>query len=77
MKKYVDLILSWLPAKRLHLSTHVCAVISGKTLVTATGKHEMFNHIIFACHMDDALHILDRGGGAMPEEQEILLAFHW
>ena len=45
--------------------------------MTATGKHETFGHIIFACRMDDALHILDGGGGATPEEQEILLAFHW
>jgi len=73
----VDLILSWLSAKRLHLSTHVRAVMSGKTLVTATGKHETFGHIIFACRMDDALHILDGGGGATSKEQEILLAFHW
>jgi len=33
--------------------------MSGKTLVTATGKHETFGHIIFACRMDNALHILE------------------
>jgi len=79
-KKYVDSILSRLPAERLHLSTPVRAVTSGEdsgTLVTATGKRETFDHIIFACHTDDALRILDGGGGATPEEREILGAFRW
>jgi predicted NAD/FAD-binding protein len=76
----VDSILSRLPKERLHLSTPVDAVTSGEdnaTLVTATGKSEIFDHIIFACHTDDALRILDRGGGATPEEREILGAFSW
>jgi len=46
-------------------------------LVTVTGKREMFDHIIFACHSDDALRILDSGSGATPEEREILGAFGW
>ena len=79
-KKYVDSILSRLPAKQLHLSTPVQAVSSGKTnatLVTATGKRETFDHIIFACHTDDALRILDAGSGATPEERDILGEFRW
>ena len=76
----MDLILSPLPAKRLHPSMPVHAVTSGKdnvTLIIATGKWKTFNHIIFPCHMDDALCILDGGSGAMPKEQEILGAFCW
>jgi predicted NAD/FAD-binding protein len=46
-------------------------------LETAKGKREMFDHIIFACHSDDALRILDAGSGATPVEQEVLGAFHW
>jgi len=58
----------------------VHAVLSGKDnaiLVTATGKRETFDHIIFACHSDDVLYILDAGSGATPEEQDILGAFRW
>jgi len=79
-KKYVDTILSELPAEQLHLSTPVHAVSSGEgksILVTATGKRETFDHIIFACHADDVLRILDAGSGATPEEREILGAFRW
>src|SRR6266581_413526 len=79
-KKYVDSILSRLPAERLHLSTPVHAVTSGEDnaiLDTATGKRETFDHIIFACHTDDALRILDAGSGATPEERDILGAFRW
>ena len=79
-KKYVDSILSRLPAERLHLSTPVHAVSSvedNAILVTAKGKRETFDHTIFACHTDDALRILDAGSGATPEEREILGAFRW
>jgi predicted NAD/FAD-binding protein len=79
-KKYVESILSQLPAEQLHLSTPVHAVSSGKDntiLETATGEREMFDHIIFACHSDDALRILDTGSGATPEERETLGAFRW
>ena len=56
------------------------AVSSGKDntiLETATGERETFDHIIFACHSDDTLRILDAGGGATPEERETLGAFCW
>ena len=79
-KIYVDSILSRLPAKQLHLSTPVQAVSSGEnnaTLVTATGEREAFDHIIFACHTDDALRILDAGSGATSEERDILGEFRW
>ena len=79
-KKYVESILSQLPAAQLHLSTPVHALWSGEgnvILETTTGKHETFDHIIFACHSDDALRILDAGSGATPKEREVLGAFRW
>ncbi len=65
-----------------YLSTPVHAVSSGggnSILVTATGERETFDYIIFACHADNALRILDAGSGATPEEREILRvgAFRW
>lgn len=78
--KYVESIISRLPTGHLHLSSPVHAVSSSEgkaTLVTATGKRETFDHVIFACHSDDALRILDAGGGATPEEREILGTFGW
>jgi len=45
--------------------------------VAVTGKRETFNHIIFACHTDDALSILDAGSGATSKERGILGAFRW
>lgn len=79
-KKYVESILSQLPSAQLHLSTPVHAVRSderGVILETATGTRETFDHIIFACHSDDALRILEAGGGATPTEREVLGAFRW
>ena len=79
-KKYVESILSQLPSAQLHLSTPVHAVWSSEEdiiLETATGKREVFDHIIFACHSDEALRILDAGGGATPLEREVLGAFRW
>ena len=78
--KYVESILSQLPAAQLHLSTPVHAVRSGEgnaILETATGKRETFDYVIFTCHSDDALRILDAGGDATPAEREALGAFRW
>ena len=77
-KNHIDSILSKLPAQQLHLSTPVHAVFSGEgkvLLVTAAGECETFDHIIFARHSDDALRIVDAGGGTIPEEREILSTF--
>jgi predicted NAD/FAD-binding protein len=79
-KKYVESILSQLPSAQLHLSTPVHAVWSSERnviLETAAGKRETFDHVIFACHSDDALRILDAGSGATPAERKVLDAFRW
>jgi predicted NAD/FAD-binding protein len=76
----VDSVLAKLPAKQLHLSIPVHAVSSagdGLILETATGAREEFDHIIFACHSDDALRILDAGSCTTPAGREGLGAFRW
>jgi predicted NAD/FAD-binding protein len=75
----LSILFQWSSAQ-LHLSTPVHAVWSGEgnvILETAMGKREMFDHIIFACHPDDALHIFDAGSGAVPVKQEVLSVFRW
>lgn len=42
-------------------------------VIPETGDSETFDHVILACHSDQALSIL--GGGATPQEREILGAF--
>ena len=79
-EKYVESILSQLPAAQLHLSTPVRAVWSGEgnaILEMATGERETVDYIIFTCHSDDALRILDAGSGATSAEQDALGAFRW
>ena len=46
-------------------------------LWTGKGGYETFDHIIFACHADDALRILNVGCEATHEEREVLSAFRW
>lgn len=78
--KYVEAILSQLPAAQLHLSTPIHAVWLGEgntTLETATSNRVTFDHIIFACHSDDVMRILDAGSGATPAERKVLSAFRW
>ncbi|KAI0264008.1 hypothetical protein BC834DRAFT_287048 [Gloeopeniophorella convolvens] len=77
---YVNAILGKLPPGQLHLSSPVRAVSSVNsklTLETASGARETYDHVIFACHSDDALNMLEEGGSATPEERETLGAFRW
>lgn len=75
-QQYVESIVSRLPTKQLHLSTSVDAVLSregkmrlwAERLWTGKGGYETFDHIIFACHADDALRILNVGCEATHEE---------
>jgi hypothetical protein len=68
-KKYVN---SRLSAEQPHLSTPVHVVSFGEDkamLVTATGKRNLktLDHIIVACHTDNALCVLDAGSGTTSE----------
>jgi predicted NAD/FAD-binding protein len=55
----------------------VSSTEGGLILETATGTREEFDYVIFACHSDDALRILDTGSGATLAEREALSAFQW
>ncbi len=66
----------------------VCAIdFPAKTLIRFMYNHHLLQmtgkpswltiNIIFACHSDDALRILDAGSGATPGEREVLDAFRW
>ncbi|KAJ6453125.1 FAD/NAD(P)-binding domain-containing protein [Mycena sanguinolenta] len=79
---YVNKILSKLPSAQLHLSTPINSVgtaagTSTVQLTTANGETETYDHVIFACHSDTVLSILQAGEGMTAEEQEILSMFQW
>ncbi|KAI0059599.1 FAD/NAD(P)-binding domain-containing protein [Artomyces pyxidatus] len=84
-KKYVNAILSKLPSSYLRLNTPVRSVHSnqdgGKTSVilhTEAGETVVYDHVIFACHSDQALKIIEAGeGGATDDEKRILGRFGW
>ncbi|KAI0042044.1 FAD/NAD(P)-binding domain-containing protein [Auriscalpium vulgare] len=82
-KKYVDTVVSALPASQLHVSTPIKSVSpsehgGGVTLQTESGTIETFDHVIFACHSDQALRIINAGDrGATQDEQRILGGFEW
>ncbi len=61
---------------RIRLSTpiaHVRRSHDHVEVIPREGVPEVFDHVIFACHSDQALRIL--GDGATPAEREILLQF--
>jgi predicted NAD/FAD-binding protein len=77
---YVNQILSKLPAAQLHLSSPVKAVSTASKvqLTLSSGVKESYDHVIFACHSDTALSILQAGeGGATQDEKDILGMFQW
>ncbi|CAK5263045.1 unnamed protein product [Mycena citricolor] len=79
---YVNRILSKLPQHQLHLSTPIRAVSTFPErdtvdLVTSAGVTETYDHVIFACHSDTALSILQAGEGLTAEEEAILGKFQW
>ncbi|KAJ7231860.1 FAD/NAD(P)-binding domain-containing protein [Mycena haematopus] len=79
---YVNKILSKLPASQLHLSTPIKSVstkagTSAVQLTTDSGVTESYEHVIFACHSDTVLSILQAGEGITADEQEILSMFQW
>lgn len=80
-RTYIDTILSTLPQECLHLETPVRALRSahggGVELTTASGRTEHFDHAVLAVHTDTALRILEAGGGATPDERDILGRVTW
>ncbi|KAF7977188.1 hypothetical protein HWV62_4429 [Athelia sp. TMB] len=80
-RRYVDAILSRVPALRIHTSTAVSSLISTEgnkvLLTTAAGGLEVFDHVVLATHSDTALSILKAGGGVTPLEEDVLKGFKW
>ncbi|MGI9516555.1 MAG: NAD(P)/FAD-dependent oxidoreductase [Pirellulaceae bacterium] len=61
--------------ERIHLNQPVFAVKRNNqsVIVYSEDQDHEFDHVVFACHSDQALRLL--GSGATPEEREILGAF--
>ncbi|KAI1790161.1 FAD/NAD(P)-binding domain-containing protein [Ganoderma leucocontextum] len=87
-RTYVQKILSRLAPSQLHLSTPVQALKSlpgshqgtearQLELTTASGEKLFFDHVIFGCHSDTTVRILEAGDGMAPEEARILGSFKW
>nr|VWP01065.1 Multicopper oxidase GIP1 (EC (Aurofusarin biosynthesis cluster protein GIP1) (Gibberella pigment protein 1) (Laccase-1) [Ganoderma boninense] len=81
-RTYVKRILSRLAPSQLHLSTPIQALKSVPEtkhleLTTASGEKLSFDHVIFACHTDTTVDILEAGDGMTSEEAPVLRAFKW
>ncbi|KAK5169958.1 hypothetical protein LTR04_005412 [Oleoguttula sp. CCFEE 6159] len=76
-KQYIDAIMRDFPAERIHLSTparHVVNISGDRVMLgLPNGQHEIFDHVVLACHGDQALRLIS--GTATEEEQEIMSAF--
>jgi len=61
---------------RVHLNTPVTSVVrgNGKVIVTSSRGDEPFDHVIFACHADTSLEMLQ---DAAPLESKILQNFEF
>lgn len=81
-REYVNTILSKLPSGQLHLSSPISAVnaIPESPMLqvcTADGVVTGYDHVIFACHSDSALKILNASQGVTEEEKSVLGSFRW
>ncbi|KZT25415.1 FAD/NAD(P)-binding domain-containing protein [Neolentinus lepideus HHB14362 ss-1] len=79
---YVKAILSKLPEHCLHLGTGIKSVDIREAgpkiqLHTSDGQPHEFDHVIFACHSDTTLNILNAGSGPTDDERRILSRFQW
>lgn len=85
-RRYVNEILQRLPKSQLHLSSRVNCVSSVSDYASKVPKLELvadndekyvYDHVIFACHSDQALRVLQVGDDIREEEERILGAFAW
>ncbi|KXN85415.1 hypothetical protein AN958_11354 [Leucoagaricus sp. SymC.cos] len=84
--RYVNQILGRLPKSQLHLSSRINCVSSiskqgaGRRkleIVTDNDEKYVYDHVIFACHSDEALRILQASDDIRNEEERILGSFEW
>lgn len=83
-QSYVSRIISHLPVEQRHHSTRIQSASSSSgeagenvTLESESGESWEFDHVIFACHADTTLKILQRGNGITLEEERILSSFEF
>ncbi|KAM0789863.1 hypothetical protein ACM66B_006709 [Microbotryomycetes sp. NB124-2] len=77
---YVDTIVSQIPANQLQrgVRIHSARDDHGKVILkTEAGEEHEFDHVVFACHADTTLKILERGQAVTAEEREILGGFEF
>lgn len=78
---YVNKIVDALPQKQHHHSMRIQSASSIKDgkieLTTEAGETLEFDHVIFACHADTTLKILERGHGITNDERKILGGFEF
>lgn len=75
-KKYIDAALDGFPRDRIHLRKPVAGIedINGKVILQFEEDEDLFDHIILACHGDQACQIISDSG--TEEERSILGNFH-
>lgn len=80
-RRYVEAILSKLPASQLHLSTPIVGVSTPQqdtvTITSTDGRSHVFDRVILACHSDMALSLIQAGQGITQREATILKRFAW
>ncbi|KAK4046792.1 hypothetical protein OIO90_006434 [Microbotryomycetes sp. JL221] len=77
---YVNSIVNQIPLEQQHRSSRIHSASSrdGKVvLATEAGEAFEFDHVIFACHADTTLKILERGEGVTTEERRVLGGFEF
>lgn len=78
---YVNKIVDALPPRHHHHSTRIQSASStddGKVeLTTEFGETHVYDHVIFACHADTTLKILERGRGVTDDERKVLGGFEF
>jgi predicted NAD/FAD-binding protein len=74
-KSYIDAILKDFPSSNIHLDSEVIGLeeINGKLILQLEESEDLFDHVILACHGENALELV--GPGGTDEEREILNAF--
>ncbi len=75
-QQYIDAVMKDFPKDKVHMSCPVTSIedINGKVILQfENDDEELYDHVILACHGDQALEIIRDGG--TEEERSILSGF--
>ncbi|KAH7075442.1 hypothetical protein BKA63DRAFT_511482 [Paraphoma chrysanthemicola] len=75
-RKYIDAVMTECGQAHVHLDTPVTSLTPSNgcvELALGQGRTEVFDHVILACHGDQAYHLF--GPAATSEERDVLAAF--